>query len=382
MDAVAAPAVGSEATAGTNPLELFTSDVSAHSLRRYQPMVAVTLAVATGIVWDRYGPSHLFAGADAVAGAQIRQWIVDTPFPDDLRAAVSAQFEMLARDNPGASFAVRSSATAEDLPDASFAGQQETFLNMRGPGQRAARDQGGRSLRCTTTAPFPTACTRASPTPMWRCRPACSAWCAPTWARPASCSRIDTESGFRDVVFVTVLLRPGRNGGAGRGQPGRVLRAQAHAGCRQVRGGPPQHRLEADQDDVRDRKTAGQSVNTVDVAGSTTPPLLAQRRGSDGTGALRSDYRSTTTAVRWTSSGARTASTASCTSCRRARRRCSRASRGQGRAALPPTGDRAKYVVLAAGRAIGHKIGAGAVRVVQLASEMARIKAGDISSPT
>lgn len=64
MDAVAAPAVGSEATAGTNPLELFASDVSAHNLRRYQPMVVVTLAVATGIVWDRYGPSHIFAGAD------------------------------------------------------------------------------------------------------------------------------------------------------------------------------------------------------------------------------------------------------------------------------------------------------------------------------
>ena len=46
MDAVAAPAVGSEATAGANSLELLTSDVSAHNLRRYQPLVVVTLAVA------------------------------------------------------------------------------------------------------------------------------------------------------------------------------------------------------------------------------------------------------------------------------------------------------------------------------------------------
>lgn len=62
----------------------------------------------------------------AEAGQQIRQWIVDTPFPDELRAAVTAhQFESLTRDHPDASFAVRSSATAEDLPDASFAGQQE-----------------------------------------------------------------------------------------------------------------------------------------------------------------------------------------------------------------------------------------------------------------
>jgi competence protein ComEC len=61
MDAAAAPAVGSEATDGTNPLALFSSDVSAHNLRRYQPLVAVTLAVATGIVWDRFGLSHAFA---------------------------------------------------------------------------------------------------------------------------------------------------------------------------------------------------------------------------------------------------------------------------------------------------------------------------------
>ncbi|MFL6664742.1 MAG: phosphoenolpyruvate synthase, partial [Rhizobacter sp.] len=68
----------------------------------------------------------------AEAGAQIRQWIVDTPFPAELQRAIEAQFAKLAAGNPGASFAVRSSATAEDLPDASFAGQQETFLNVIG----------------------------------------------------------------------------------------------------------------------------------------------------------------------------------------------------------------------------------------------------------
>ncbi len=68
----------------------------------------------------------------AEAGAQIRQWVIDTPFPHELEAAVRGEFERLTRDNPGASFAVRSSATAEDLPDASFAGQQETFLNVIG----------------------------------------------------------------------------------------------------------------------------------------------------------------------------------------------------------------------------------------------------------
>ena len=68
----------------------------------------------------------------AAAGEQIRRWIIETPFPKELEAAIREHFATLATENPQASFAVRSSATAEDLPDASFAGQQETFLNVQG----------------------------------------------------------------------------------------------------------------------------------------------------------------------------------------------------------------------------------------------------------
>ena len=68
----------------------------------------------------------------AEAGATIRRWVVDTPLPAELEAAIRAEFQRLTADHPGATFAVRSSATAEDLPDASFAGQQETFLNVAG----------------------------------------------------------------------------------------------------------------------------------------------------------------------------------------------------------------------------------------------------------
>ena len=68
----------------------------------------------------------------AEAGAEIRGWIEHQPFPADLEAGVRSSFAQLTADNPGVSFAVRSSATAEDLPDASFAGQQETFLNVVG----------------------------------------------------------------------------------------------------------------------------------------------------------------------------------------------------------------------------------------------------------
>jgi pyruvate,water dikinase len=69
----------------------------------------------------------------AVCGEQIRKWIMDTPFPTALTVEISAQYQRLVADSSAdMSFAVRSSATAEDLPDASFAGQQETFLNIHG----------------------------------------------------------------------------------------------------------------------------------------------------------------------------------------------------------------------------------------------------------
>ncbi|MGD9774702.1 phosphoenolpyruvate synthase [Diaphorobacter sp.] len=68
----------------------------------------------------------------ARVGAEIRAMVEAQPFPADLEQAIRDEFARLSAGNPNASFAVRSSATAEDLPDASFAGQQETFLNVHG----------------------------------------------------------------------------------------------------------------------------------------------------------------------------------------------------------------------------------------------------------
>ncbi|ALM83140.1 phosphoenolpyruvate synthase [Bordetella sp. N] len=67
----------------------------------------------------------------ALAGAEIRQWLVDEPFSAEFEQQIRSAFAELDSDGKG-TFAVRSSATAEDLPDASFAGQQETFLNVVG----------------------------------------------------------------------------------------------------------------------------------------------------------------------------------------------------------------------------------------------------------
>ncbi|WP_138515018.1 phosphoenolpyruvate synthase [Rhodoferax bucti] len=68
----------------------------------------------------------------AVVGAEIRAMVEAQPFPADLEKSIREAFATLSAGNDQASFAVRSSATAEDLPDASFAGQQETFLNVVG----------------------------------------------------------------------------------------------------------------------------------------------------------------------------------------------------------------------------------------------------------
>ncbi|BBI50835.1 hypothetical protein HORIV_32560 [Vreelandella olivaria] len=68
----------------------------------------------------------------AEAGSNIRQWVIDTPLPPSFEAALRDAYGQLQQQHPQLKVAVRSSATAEDLPDASFAGQQETFLNIEG----------------------------------------------------------------------------------------------------------------------------------------------------------------------------------------------------------------------------------------------------------
>ncbi|MGL6260192.1 phosphoenolpyruvate synthase [Vibrio sp. WXL210] len=65
-------------------------------------------------------------------GAQIRQWVLEAPFPTELEQQIRTNYAQLTEGQEDISVAVRSSATAEDLPDASFAGQQETFLNVKG----------------------------------------------------------------------------------------------------------------------------------------------------------------------------------------------------------------------------------------------------------
>lgn len=138
----------------------------------------------------------------AKTGAQIRQWVMEAEFPARLDSEIRQAFAALANGNDNLAVAVRSSATAEDLPDASFAGQQETFLNIRGvdnviraakevfasPVQRprhrlprapGLRSQAGRLVR-----------RRAAHGPLGN-------------RHRRVMFTLDTESGFRDVVFIT-----------------------------------------------------------------------------------------------------------------------------------------------------------------------------------
>ncbi|MET3605647.1 pyruvate,water dikinase [Sphaerotilus sulfidivorans] len=101
---------------------------TAHAFREF--LKASDLAGKINARLDNLNTDDVRALAEA--GAEIRGWVESAPFPADLEAAIRAEFARLTEGSPEASFAVRSSATAEDLPDASFAGQQESFLNVVG----------------------------------------------------------------------------------------------------------------------------------------------------------------------------------------------------------------------------------------------------------
>jgi pyruvate,water dikinase len=68
----------------------------------------------------------------STTGASIRQWVIETPLPTDFETEIREAYRKFGGEVVDVAVAVRSSATAEDLPDASFAGQQETFLNVSG----------------------------------------------------------------------------------------------------------------------------------------------------------------------------------------------------------------------------------------------------------
>ncbi|WAH57093.1 phosphoenolpyruvate synthase [Pseudomonas silvicola] len=138
----------------------------------------------------------------ARTGAQIRQWIMDAEFPEQLNAEIRTHFAELSKGNPDIAVAVRSSATAEDLPDASFAGQQETFLNIRGVENviRAAKEVfaslfNDRAISYRVHQGFDHKLVALSAGVQRMVRS--------ETGTAGVMFTLDTESGFRDVVFIT-----------------------------------------------------------------------------------------------------------------------------------------------------------------------------------
>jgi pyruvate, water dikinase len=315
----------------------------------------------------------------AEAGAAIRQWIVDTPFPADLQQAVSAEFERLTRDHPGASFAVRSSATAEDLPDASFAGQQESFLNVVGIDQvlhkmkevfASLYNDRAISYRVHKGFAHGDVALSAGVQRMVRSDLAAS----------GVMFTIDTESGFKDVVFITASYGLGETVVQGAVNPDEfyvhkpTLKSGKFPIIRRSLGSKLL-RMEFAGD--AERAAGGRLVRTVD-----TPPEMRNRYALADADVIElaryaliiEQHYGRPMDIEWGKDGqdgklyilqARPETVKS-------------QAEGKAEQRWRLKGDRAKNVVLAEGRAIGQRIGTGPVRLIRSPAEMERVQPGDV----
>ena len=308
----------------------------------------------------------------AKTGEQIRRWIIEIPFPEALEKAIRESFNTLSPDGSG-SFAVRSSATAEDLPDASFAGQQETFLNIEGIdnillaikevfaslyNDRAISYRVHKGFADTDVA------LSAGIQRMVRSDKGAS----------GVMFSIDTESGFKDVVFVTASYGLGETVVQGAVNPdefvvhkptlklGKPSIVRRNIGSKLIK-------MEFNTD-----KTVGKTVKTVDVPEAernrfalTDEEVLELARYT----VIIEEHYGRPMDVEWGKDGVD-----------------GKLYILQARPETVKSQDTGTVMekyrlkqygkVLATGRAIGQKIGAGTVRVVSSLSEMDRVHAGDV----
>ena len=315
----------------------------------------------------------------AEAGAEIRQWIISTPLPPVLDAAIREQFARLSADNSQASFAVRSSATAEDLPDASFAGQQETFLNVTGIDDVLHRMKevfaslyNDRAISYRVHKGFAHADVALSAGVQRMVRSDLGA--------AGVMFTIDTESGFSDVVFVTSSYGLGETVVQGSVNPDEfyvhkpTLRAGKFPLLRRVLGSKLQ-RMEFAS--AQEKAATGKLVRVID-----TPPEQRNRYSLSDTDVIElakvaliiEQHYGRPMDIEWGKDGvdgqlyilqARPETVKS-------------QAAGKVEQRYKITGDRAKNTVLAEGRAIGQKVGTGPVRLVRSTAEMDRVQAGDV----
>ncbi len=188
---------------------------------------------------------------------EIRGWVAAGAFPAPLQDAIREGYAALTAGVPDASWAVRSSATAEDLPEASFAGQQETFLNISGLDNilHAVKEvfaslYNDRAIAYRVHQGFAHGDVALSAGVQRMVRSDLGA--------AGVMFTLDTESGFDQVVFITASYGLGETVVQGAVNPGRVLRLQAESRGRPA-GDPAQDgRRQGDADGLR-RRAAGRA---------------------------------------------------------------------------------------------------------------------------
>ena len=312
----------------------------------------------------------------AAAGAQIRALVEAQPFPADFEAAIRQSFALLSAGNPQASFAVRSSATAEDLPDASFAGQQETFLNVVGAEdvlhkmkEVFASLYNDRAISYRVHKGFAHADVALSAGVQRMVRSDLGA--------AGVMFTIDTESGFEDVVFITSSYGLGETVVQGAVNPDEfyVHKPMLRAGHRAViRRNLGSKLLQMEFTTAPEKKAGGKLVKTTDV-----PVELRNRYSlSDADveqlaryALIIEDHYGRAMDIEWGKDG--TDGELYILQARPETVKSQSKGKAEQRYKLKSTG-----TVLTEGRAIGQKIGTGPVRIVRHISEMDQVQAGDV----
>jgi len=311
----------------------------------------------------------------AEAGAKIRQWIVETPFQPRLQKDITDYYHQLVADSTAEmSFAVRSSATAEDLEDASFAGQQETFLNVVGIDHVLeaikhvfASLYNDRAISYREQRGFKHAEVALSAGVQRMVRSDIGA--------AGVMFTIDTESGFKDVVFITSSYGLGESVVQGAVNPdefivhkpilamGKFPVVRRHLGSKLTKM------------EYSGTAGAGRSVRTVDV-----PTALRNRYSLNDAEVIElakyamsiEKHYGRAMDIEWGKDG------------QDGKLYILQARPETVKSQQKPTDAQQTYKikaggkVLASGRAIGQKIGAGPVRVIKDPADMYRVQAGDI----
>ncbi|RZV34729.1 MAG: phosphoenolpyruvate synthase [Chromatiales bacterium] len=305
------------------------------------------------------------------AGASIRGWIMETPLPDDLMQDVAAAWEEM-RGGREIAVAVRSSATAEDLPDASFAGQQETYLNVRGLDnvveamhQVFASLFNDRAIAYRVHHGFVHADVALSAGVQTMVRSDVGS--------SGVIFTLDTETGFRDAVFITSSWGLGETVVQGAVNPDEfyvykpalasghrpILRKNLGSkAIKMVYSDNPEPGKTVDTVDVDENDSLKFSISDDDIVELAKMAVTIENHygrpmdiewGKDGNDGTLYILQARPETVQ------------------------SRSGRSIQRFTLKDSGD-----VIITGRSIGHKIGSGTAKVIRSVAEMNRVRAGDV----